>query len=69
MTAPMIKIHDLSTDEVIEREMTAEEFAQYKIDVATANKNAELESAKIAAKNDLLAKLGLTEDEAKLLLS
>jgi len=28
MTKPMIKIHDTETNEVIEREMTAEEIAE-----------------------------------------
>lgn len=34
MTNPMIRIHNLETNEVIDREMTAEEFAQYEADQA-----------------------------------
>lgn len=65
---PIIKIHNAETNEVIEREMTDEEFSQYQADqAAELAKNAEAD-AKAAAKAELLAKLGITEDEAKLLL-
>ena len=30
MTYPMIRIHDLATNTVIDREMTEEEFTEYK---------------------------------------
>lgn len=68
MTKPMVRVHDISTDEVIDREMTNAEFAEYKTEQAkqvTAQAEA---AAKTQAKADLLAKLGITEDEAKLLL-
>jgi hypothetical protein len=69
MTKPMIKIHDLATDEVIEREMTDAEFASYEADLlAEANRQAEAE-ARAQAKAALLAQLGITEEQAKLLLS
>jgi hypothetical protein len=69
MTKPMVRIHNIETDEVIDREMTADEFAQYEADKATeAIARAEAE-AKESAKVDLLAKLGITAEEAKLLLS
>jgi len=32
MTNPTIKIHDISTGEIIEREMNAEELAQWEVD-------------------------------------
>ena len=69
MKKPIIKIHDLETDEVIEREMNAEEFAQYEKDqaiVAKAKADAELMAQQ---KSELLTKLGITAEEAKLLLS
>lgn len=57
------------TNEVIEREMTADELDQHEADLAVeAEKIAEKES-KAAARVELLAKLGITEDEAKLLLA
>ena len=53
-------------DEVIE--YTAAEYAQYKIDQAENKVRAEAEAAKAADKAALLLKLGITADEAKLLL-
>ena len=34
MTKPIIRIHNAETNEVIDREMTAAEFAQFEIDKA-----------------------------------
>jgi hypothetical protein len=69
MTNPIIKIHDVTNDKVIERPMNAAEFAQYNAD-QTANEIALAEAeAKATAKAALLEKLGITSDEAALLLS
>lgn len=65
----IIKIHNVQTGEVIEREMNAEELAQWEIDQAKANAEIAKQAEAAAAKAALLAKLGITEDEAKLLLS
>jgi multidrug resistance efflux pump len=69
MTKPMIRIHDLATDEVIDREMTDTEYAELQAQQAdlAANETAEAQAA--TNKAALLAKLGITADEAKLLLS
>lgn len=68
MAKPLIRIHDLTTDEIIDREMTDAEFAKYKLDQAEqAAKQAEAE-AKAEARQAVLDRLGLTADEAKLLL-
>jgi hypothetical protein len=68
MTKPMVRIHDLATDEIIDREMTAAEFKIYQADQsADAIKKAEAE-AKEAQRQTILNRLGLTADEAKLLL-
>lgn len=65
----MIRIHNISTDEVIDREMNDEEFAQYQTD-QTAQAVAQAEAgAKATARQALLAQLGITEEQAKLLLS
>lgn len=65
---PMVRIHDLSTDEVIDREMNDEEFAQYEADqAAQAARQAEAD-AKAAQRQALLERLGITESEAQLLL-
>ena len=68
MTKPMIRIHNTEIDEVIDREMTAAEFKVYEAEKAErATKQAEAE-AKEAARQAILDRLGLTADEAKLLL-
>lgn len=65
----MILEINCTTNEIIEREATAEEIAQWEIDkAATEAKEAEA-AAKEAARQALLDKLGITADEAKLLLS
>lgn len=65
----LIKIHDVQTNQVIEREMNNNELAEWEAS-ALASK---LENQKLleaaAAKAALLEKLGITEEEAKLLLS
>jgi hypothetical protein len=69
MAKPIIRIHNSQTGEVIDREMTDLEFAQAKADQeAYAERQAQAE-AKAQAKTALLERLGMTEDEAKLLLS
>jgi len=65
-------IVDCSTGTVTEVELTAEEIAQREADaLAYAEQKAQEEAeaiAKAAAKAEVLAKLGLTEEEAKALL-
>ena len=62
------QIINCETGEVIERNLTAEELAQQAKDEAKlAAKEAEL-AAKEQARQALLGRLGITEDEAKLLL-
>jgi hypothetical protein len=69
MAKPIIRIHNSETNEVIDREMTAAEFKQYEADQASqAAAKAETE-AKKNAKAALLSKLGITAEEAALLLS
>ena len=68
MKNPIIKIHNAETNEIIEREMNDEELQQLLIDKAERQTALSKEKAKIAAKTELLQRLGITEDEAKLLL-
>jgi hypothetical protein len=69
MSRPIMKIHNVETGEEFEREMTDAEFAQYEADrEAEANRKAEL-AAKETARQALLDKLGITAEEAQLLLS
>jgi hypothetical protein len=61
--------HNVETNTISEVEMSKEEIAQRKLDQQeTANKVAEKE-AKATAKAALLDRLGITADEAALLLS
>ena len=69
MTKPMITIHNSATGEIVEREMNTQEFDQYETDQANDAVKAQAEATKAAEKAALLAKLGITDDEAKLLLS
>jgi len=69
MTKPMIRIHNVETDEIIDREMNDAEFTKYQAEQELeAQRQAEAE-AKATAKVALLAQLGITEEQAKLLLS
>jgi Mg/Co/Ni transporter MgtE len=65
---PMIRIHDLSTDEVIDREMSDEEYAAF-LEEQAIQAQAEAERlAKEQAKAEALAALGLTEEQLQALL-
>jgi hypothetical protein len=68
MTKPTIKIHNVETGEIIEREMNAAELKQHEADQLAYQAKAQEEATKVAEKAALLAKLGITEDEARLLL-
>ena len=68
MTRPMIRIHDLATNEVIDREMNDQEFAAFEANqAAQAAAKAEAE-AKETQRQALLSRLGITEEEARILL-
>jgi hypothetical protein len=69
MKKPIIAIHDIATGEVIEREMNAEELAQLEIDKQSAIDAKSVEAAKAAEKQAILDQLGITAEQAKLLLS
>jgi len=67
-TRPMVRIHDLETNEVIDREMNDAEFEQYEADKAAQTIAAAAKAKAEADKAALLARLGLTEDELKTIL-
>jgi hypothetical protein len=69
MSKPTIRIHNTDTDEIIDREMTDDEFAQYQADQAAFLAEKTEAETKAQAKAALLAQLGITEEQAKLLLS
>jgi hypothetical protein len=67
-TRPAIQIHNTETNEVTNREMNDAEFSQYQADqAAEAAKQLEAET-KATARAAILDRLGLTADEAALIL-
>ena len=69
MSKPMIRIHNTQTNEVVDREMTNAEFAKYEIEQAEREAKIAEAEARAQAKAELLERLGITADEAKLLLA
>jgi hypothetical protein len=65
---PQITIHNAETGEIITRDANAEEIAQIEADQAAAIEKAEAEAAKAEQKAALLERLGITAEEAQLLL-
>jgi len=67
-TKPMIRIHNVETDEIIDREMTDDELVQHEADKAAhAALKAEAD-AKAIAKQAILDRIGLTADELQTIL-
>ena len=67
-TKPTIKIHNVETGEIIERDMTADEVANLE---AIAKQDAEIKAEaekKAIAKSAILDRIGLTADELKTIL-
>lgn len=67
-TTPQVKIVNCETGEEIIRDANAEEIAQMQLDAAKENARKAEEQAKAQARAALLAQLGITEEQAKLLL-
>lgn len=68
MTRPQVKEIDVTTGEEIIREMNDVEFADYSARQNKFNEKVALEEQFTAQRQALLDKLGITEEEAKLLL-
>lgn len=69
MTRPIKIVHNAQTGEIIEREYNDEEMVQHQLDLDETVKIQNELQVKENKKQALLAKLGITEEEAKLLLS
>ena len=67
-STPQITIHNAETGEVITRDANAEELAQIEADQSSAAAAAAAAAQKAADRAALLAQLGITEEQAKLLL-
>ena len=68
MTKPMVRIHNVETGEIVDREMNDAEYAQYEAEQADREAKEAEQAAKDEAKAALLERLGITADEAALLL-
>lgn len=69
MTNPFIKIVNAETGEEIERAMNAAEFKQYELEQANYKMAKDEREAQAVAKQALLDRLGITAEEAALLLA
>ena len=65
----MKTINNVTTGEIISRELNKAEIDQQKIDEAAFKIKLTEQENKAEAKSELLKRLGITEDEATLLLS
>lgn len=68
MSKPQIKIVNAETGEEIIRDANADELAQMEIDIASAEARKAEAEAKAAQRQALLSRLGITEEEARILL-
>ena len=68
MTKPQIKEFNCETQEEIVRDATDAEIAQMEIDAANAEARKAAEEAKATKRAELLERLGITEEEARILL-
>ena len=68
MSRPIIRIHNTATDEVIDREMNDQEFTAFETDQAAQAEAQAAATAKAAQRQALLSRLGITEEEARILL-
>ncbi len=70
MAKPIIRIHDLAKDEIIDREMTESEYKVYEADQKITLAKKVQDDAKAQAKAEAeskLAALGLTTDDLRAL--
>jgi len=67
-TKPQVKIVNCETGEEIVRDATTEEIAQMEIDAAIGAEAQAAANAKAAQRRAVLNRLGITEEEARILL-
>ena len=68
MSKPIIRIHNTETDEVIDREMNEVEYSKYQADQAEYEAKQAEAKVREAQRQALLDRLGITSEEAKILL-
>lgn len=69
MSRPIVVNHDVSTNEITEREMNDAEYAEWQKRVAESEAAQLAETQKSTTRQAVLDKLGLTADEVAALLS
>lgn len=68
MNKLIVRVHNIETNEIIDREMNKIEIEAWQADqAAQAAKQAE-EQAKLVKRAEILSRLGITEEEARILL-
>jgi hypothetical protein len=67
-TRPIVRIHNIELNEVIDREMNDAELTQYEAEQAVQAALVSAAAQKAADRAALLAQLGITEEQANLLL-
>jgi uncharacterized protein (UPF0371 family) len=65
---PQVKIVNVETGEEIVRDASAEEITQMQLDTANAEARKQAEAQAAAQRQALLTRLGITEEEARILL-
>jgi hypothetical protein len=65
---PMVRIHNTETNEVIDREMNDAEFEAYQAQQSAQAEANAASDQKAADRAALLTQIGITEEQAKLLL-
>ena len=65
---PTVRIHDIETDEIVDRPMTDEELVQYQADVAAVKAEEITLKERAIEKAAIFEKLGITEDELRIAL-
>lgn len=68
MTRPIIKEHNATTGEIVEREMDDAEFAKFEAEAAEYEATKSALEQKAIARAEILERLGLTAEEAAILL-
>jgi predicted metal-binding transcription factor (methanogenesis marker protein 9) len=69
MTKPMIQVHNVETNAITEREMSDSEYTQWQKDQADELARQAAKAEAETKKQVLLDRLGITQEEAVLLLS
>ena len=68
MSRPIVRIHNQQTNEIIDREMNDAEFAEHNQMLETLAAEKADREAKAVQRQAILSRLGITEEEARILL-